>query len=59
MLLCRRNSIAHGDLVRGIEESEYCDYKKAAIEVMEKLKSEIINNYKYKKYLKVNGEYSD
>lgn len=52
MLLCRRNSIAHGDLVRGIEESEYCDYKKAAIEVMEKLKSEIINNYKYKKYLK-------
>lgn len=59
MLLRRRNSIAHGDLVRGIEESEYCDYKKAAIEVMEKLKSEIINNYKYKKYLKVNGEYSD
>ena len=53
MLLCRRKSIAHGDLVRGIEESEYCDYKKAAIEVMGKLKSEIINNYMSSKKRKI------
>ena len=47
-----RNSIAHGNSARGISEEEYTDCKKNALDIMDKLKTEIIDHYKEKRYCK-------
>lgn len=51
-LLMIRNSIAHGDIIRGITKDQYEDFKEKAFEIMNNLKSEIIKNYREKRYLK-------
>lgn len=51
-LLGKRNSIAHGDIVRGIDTLKYNDYKSKTINLMDGIKSIIINSYKDKSFLK-------
>lgn len=51
-LVNKRNSIAHGDRVRGVSKPEYLDYKNKTIELMKKLKDTIYENFYNKSYLK-------
>lgn len=52
-LLGKRNSIAHGDTVRGVELVNYEDYKSKTLHLMEAIKNIVINSFRNKAFLKV------
>ena len=47
-----RHSIAHGEMVRGIDKTKYCEYKQNAVVLMSNVKDIIINSFRSKAYLK-------
>lgn len=51
-LLGKRNAIAHGDMVNGIELSKYNDYKSKVLKLMDIVKSAIIEAFKNETFLK-------
>lgn len=56
-LVHKRNAYAHGDLVRGPSKDEYNNYRDKTLQLMEKIKAIICDNYTNQKYMKetVNG----
>ena len=51
-LLNQRNRIAHGDLVAGIDESDYEDIRKAVIKIMDELSQKITDAILNRSYLR-------
>lgn len=52
MLLGKRNSIAHGDRVRGVDALKYDDYRSQTLKLMGEIKSIVINSFRNKAFLK-------
>jgi len=51
-LVNKRNALAHGDRVRGLDEEEYNNYKKKTVGLMGEIKRVVYENYSLKKYMK-------
>lgn len=51
-LLGRRNAIAHGDMVNGVELSKYNDYKSKILRLMDAIKSTVIDAFRNETFLK-------
>ena len=48
-----RNTIAHGDRTRGIEQSQYNTYRDKIIMLMKKIKENILMSFKERRYLRI------